>query len=208
MAAHASRWLDRARSRPAAVGAGVAMLMLASAIIVPAAGAPVATSAAMPPMASGVAAAVAQSSAVASTAAQAQAAAEEARLAVLTHYPCDGASITARFGQRGGWSSGYHTGTDFAAGTGTPVKAAMAGTVIFTGYNGAYGNQVQVEHADGTTTTYNHLSAITARRGQEVSGGSLLGKVGSTGRTSGPHLHFEVISPDGSFRDPIAWLNG
>jgi murein DD-endopeptidase MepM/ murein hydrolase activator NlpD len=208
MAVQASRLVDRARSRPVAVGAGVVGLMLASAMIVPAAGAPVATSAAMPPMGSGIAAAVAQSSAVASAAAEAQAAAEQARLAVLKFYPCDGASVTARYGQRGGWSSGYHTGTDFAAGTGTPVKAAMGGTVIATGYNGAYGNQVQVEHADGTVTTYNHLSSISARRGQEVSGGTVLGKVGSTGRTSGPHLHFEVISPDGSFRDPIAWLNG
>jgi murein DD-endopeptidase MepM/ murein hydrolase activator NlpD len=203
MAADAGRLTARLRSRPAAIAGGVGILMVASGFIVPAAGDP---RAAMPPMSRTVVEAVSRSSAAASAAAEAHAAAEQARRAAMKHEPVQGASVSARFGQRGGWSSGFHTGTDFAIGSGAAVVAAAPGTVVSTGYNGAYGNQIQIRHADGITTTYNHLSSIAVRTGQGVGGGDFIGRVGTTGRSTGPHLHFEVLAPDGGFRDPIAWL--
>lgn len=75
-----------------------------------------------------------------------------------------------------------------------PVKAAASGTVKFakTGWNGAFGNLVVIAHANGTQTFYAHLSKISVSIGQEVNQGSIIGNVGSTGRSTGPHLHFEV----------------
>jgi murein DD-endopeptidase MepM/ murein hydrolase activator NlpD len=117
-----------------------------------------------------------------------------------------GYNLTARFGNTGGyWSSGIHTGLDFAAPTGTPIKAAASGTVVSTGYKGAYGNQVVVNHGGGVKTTYSHLSSISVSPGQKVSTGDRLGGMGSTGNSTGSHLHFEV-KQNGKFVDPEAWL--
>ncbi|MDR7417261.1 MAG: peptidoglycan DD-metalloendopeptidase family protein, partial [Armatimonadota bacterium] len=85
-----------------------------------------------------------------------------------------------------------HTGVDIAAPWGSPVRAASPGTVIYTGWFGGYGKIVLVDHGGGVSTLYGHLSAILVSPGQRVPAGALLGRVGSTGYTTGPHLHFEV----------------
>ncbi len=85
-----------------------------------------------------------------------------------------------------------HTGIDLAASKGTTVKAAKAGKVIFTGWNGAYGQVVVLDHGGGISTMYAHLSSISVSVGQEVTQGKKVGAVGSTGWSTGPHLHFEV----------------
>jgi len=114
--------------------------------------------------------------------------------------------LTARFGQSGGlWSSGRHTGLDFAGRTGTDIKAAASGTVVKAGYDGAYGNCVEIKHANGWTTVYAHLSDIDVRKGQKVQTGDQIGDLGSTGNSTGPHLHFEVKKGE-TFVDPEAWL--
>jgi murein DD-endopeptidase MepM/ murein hydrolase activator NlpD len=89
---------------------------------------------------------------------------------------------------------GYN-GVDFGATTGTPVIAAASGTVIVTkfgGYNGGYGNYIAISHRNGTQTLYAHLSSVLVVQGQYVTEGDVIGKIGSTGRSTGPHLHFEV----------------
>jgi len=115
-------------------------------------------------------------------------------------------TLTARFGAGGGrWSSGRHTGLDFAAPTGTPVRAAMSGTVLSAGWDGAYGRRIEIRHADGTVTSYSHLSAMSVSAGTRVDGGQVIGAIGTTGNTSGAHLHFEVQRDD-RFVDPARWL--
>ena len=115
-------------------------------------------------------------------------------------------NLTARYGSGGGyWSSGVHTGLDFAAPSGTPVMAAASGTVVSTGYEGAYGNRVVIKHGNGVMTTYNHLSSVSVSPGTKVSTGDQIGRVGTTGNTTGSHLHFEVTQND-RFVNPEAWL--
>lgn len=97
--------------------------------------------------------------------------------------------ISSRFGPRGGR---LHAGLDIAAPTGTPIKASRAGTVILAGVAGGYGNAVYVDHGGNVITRYAHMSQITTRRGVRVGQGEEVGKVGSTGNSTGPHLHFEV----------------
>lgn len=94
-----------------------------------------------------------------------------------------------------------HTGMDFAAPTGSPVKSVLPGTVVRAGWFGSYGNFIEVEHSNGVRTRYAHLSAINVKQGAKVTAGALLGKVGSTGRSTGPHLHFEVVE-NGRVIDP------
>ena len=115
--------------------------------------------------------------------------------------------LSARYGQRGGiWSAGWHTGLDFRVKSGTPVVAAANGTVISSGWGGAYGYRIEVDHGNGYITTYNHLSKIVVSDGK-VAAGQEIGKSGSTGNTTGPHLHFEVTK-DGEFMNPSSWLWG
>ena len=91
---------------------------------------------------------------------------------------------SAHYGDSGSmWSTGYHTGEDYAAPIGTNVMAAASGTVVEAGSNGAYGNQVVIEHEDGYYTTYSHLSEIDVTVGQEVTAGDTIGAVGNTGNT-------------------------
>ncbi|MFB7342895.1 peptidoglycan DD-metalloendopeptidase family protein [Streptomyces hydrogenans] len=106
------------------------------------------------------------------------------------------------------WSSGYHTGADFIASSGTTVRAVGAGTVVSAGWSGAYGNEVVIKHADGNYSQYAHLSSLAVSAGQSVSGGQQIGLSGSTGNSTGPHLHFEIrTSPSyGSDVDPLAYL--
>ncbi|MEV1066779.1 transglycosylase family protein [Streptomyces sp. NPDC050263] len=106
------------------------------------------------------------------------------------------------------WSKGYHTGVDFPVPTGTSVKAVSAGKVVSAGWGGSFGYQVVIRHADGRYSQYAHLSAISVRDGQSVSGGQRIGRSGSTGNSTGPHLHFEVRTGPGfgSDVDPVAYL--
>ncbi|MFI5618889.1 peptidoglycan DD-metalloendopeptidase family protein [Streptomyces sp. NPDC051567] len=106
------------------------------------------------------------------------------------------------------WSSGYHTGVDFTASSGTTVKAVGAGTVVSAGWGGAYGNEVVVRHADGRYSQYAHLSVLSVSTGQSVTTGQRIGLSGSTGNSTGPHLHFEIrTGPSyGSDIDPLGYL--
>ncbi len=111
-----------------------------------------------------------------------------------------GGTVTDTFGApRPG--SRTHAGIDFAARTGTPVVAARAGRVIFAASSAGYGKRIDLDHGGGITTRYAHLSEISVRLGQNVAAGAVIGRVGSTGRSTGPHLHFE-IRRDGIAVDP------
>lgn len=85
-----------------------------------------------------------------------------------------------------------HTGIDIGAGSGSPIRAAAAGIVTFRGTMSGYGNVILIDHGGGTSTLYAHCSSLIAREGQQVTQGQLIARVGSTGRATGPHLHFEV----------------
>ncbi|MEI7033466.1 transglycosylase family protein [Streptomyces pratensis] len=110
--------------------------------------------------------------------------------------------------QAGSWSSGYHTGVDFPVPTGTPVKSVSSGRVVSAGWAGAYGYEVVIRHDDGRFSQYAHLSALHVRAGQSVSGGQRIARSGSTGNSTGPHLHFEIRTGPGygSDIDPLAYL--
>lgn len=123
--------------------------------------------------------------------------------------PLSGASLGTGYKVAGSmWSSGYHTGVDFAAATRTPLKAVGAGTVVSAGWGGAYGNQVVIQLADGYYAQYAHLSSLSVSSGQTVTAGQQIGLSGATGNVTGPHLHFEIrTTPDyGSDVDPVAYL--
>jgi murein DD-endopeptidase MepM/ murein hydrolase activator NlpD len=106
------------------------------------------------------------------------------------------------------WASGYHTGADFVAATGTPVRAIGPATVVQAGWGGSYGNSVILRMSDGMYVLYGHLSSIGVSAGQSVSAGKQLGLSGATGNVTGPHLHFEVRTTQnyGSDVDPVAYL--
>ncbi|MGW0581727.1 transglycosylase family protein, partial [Streptomyces sp. NPDC002920] len=122
--------------------------------------------------------------------------------------PVSAATGTPYHATGSSWSKGYHTGVDFPVPTGTSVKAVAAGTVVSAGWGGSFGYQVVVRHSDGRYTQYAHLSAISVRDGQSVGGGQRIGRSGSTGNSTGPHLHFEVRTGPGfgSDVDPVAYL--
>jgi murein DD-endopeptidase MepM/ murein hydrolase activator NlpD len=121
-------------------------------------------------------------------------------------------TVTSPFGSRKHPLTGVtklHTGVDFAATQGTQVYAAAAGKVVFAAMTSAYGNRIVIDHGtvDGKRleTTYSHLSGLQVAAGQTVAAGTPIGLVGSTGLSTGPHLHFEVIL-DGNYTDPVPWL--
>jgi murein DD-endopeptidase MepM/ murein hydrolase activator NlpD len=129
------------------------------------------------------------------------------QLGVITEPIESNYQLSARYGQRGGiWSGGWHTGLDFRVKTGTAVVAAANGTIISAGWEGSYGYRIQIDHGSGYITTYNHLSKVTYGSG-EVAAGQEIGKSGTSGNTTGPHLHFEVTK-DGEFINPSKWLWG
>jgi murein DD-endopeptidase MepM/ murein hydrolase activator NlpD len=101
---------------------------------------------------------------------------------------------------------GSHPGIDIAPPYGTPIGAAHSGVVTFVGWDDGYGMHVEVAQLDGYVTTYSHMSAFTVKVGQLVLAGQQLGNVGSTGDSTGPHLHFEVHLPNGQRTDPGIWL--
>ena len=114
--------------------------------------------------------------------------------------------ITARFGQSSGLWSSTHTGLDFAAPSGTPIRAVSGGTVTSTGYEGAYGNQTVITAQDGTEIWYCHQTSYDVSVGDVVHAGEIIGYVGSTGNSTGPHLHLEVRPGGGDPVDPYAAL--
>ncbi len=120
--------------------------------------------------------------------------------------PLSGYRLTARFGHSSSLWASTHTGLDFAAASGTTVVSVANGVVRSAGYDGSYGYKVAVAHEDGTETWYAHLSKITVSPGQKVVGGKQIGAVGSTGNSTGPHLHFEVRPGAGDPVDPYAAL--
>ncbi len=112
--------------------------------------------------------------------------------------------LTSRFGRR--WGR-MHKGIDIAGPVGTPINAAADGTVISAGWNsGGYGNLVELKHSDGTTTRYGHNSRISVSVGQTIRQGQQLAEMGSTGNSTGSHLHFEIRHTGGSAVNPIAHL--
>ena len=126
--------------------------------------------------------------------------------------PVPGAVIGAAFGQTGIWSR-YHTGLDFRAGYGTPIRAVKSGVVLFAGNKGDWaGNHVAVRHGDGRTTMSSHMSSMAVGSGQVVQAGQVIGYVGQTGRAFGAHLHFELYPAGVRFGDvynaidPQPWL--
>jgi murein DD-endopeptidase MepM/ murein hydrolase activator NlpD len=100
----------------------------------------------------------------------------------------------------------FHSGIDYAAPQRTKVLSAGAGVVTYVGQMSGYGNVVEVTHGNGLVTRYGHLSSFLAKEGQKVSTGTPIAKVGSTGRSTGPHLHFEVRRSDSAV-DPARYLN-
>ena len=123
-------------------------------------------------------------------------------------------------GRSSGWNGGYyagsgrwHGGIDYPVRTGTPVMAFEDGVVVRAGWDaGGFGNHVRVRHPNGLLSIYGHLSRVLARIGQTVTDGSIIGRSGSTGRSTGPHLHFEIRGPGGSgpysSLNPLAFLGG
>ena len=122
------------------------------------------------------------------------------------HLPTRGYHLTARFGQAGGRWVSNHTGLDFAAPTGTPIFAVATGVITETGWAGSYGNRTVETLPDGTELWYAHQSAIGVKVGQQVLGGQTIGAVGSTGNTTGPHVHLEVRPGGGDPVDPFQAL--
>ena len=102
--------------------------------------------------------------------------------------------ISSRFGVRSSIRSSAHTGLDIATSTGTPVAAAASGTVTFSGWKGSYGNLLVITHSNGIQTYYGHCNKLYVSAGQSVSAGQTVAAVGSTGNSTGPHLHFEIRS--------------
>jgi len=131
------------------------------------------------------------------------------RSSVPSIWPVHGA-VSAGFGERIDPLNGegaFHSGMDIAAPTGTEVMASADGMVLSAGPEAGYGNAILLDHGNGMTTKYGHLSEIDIVVGQEVKRGQIIGAVGSTGRTTGPHLHYEVHIHDAPV-NPATYLHG
>jgi murein DD-endopeptidase MepM/ murein hydrolase activator NlpD len=111
--------------------------------------------------------------------------------------------LTSNYGMR--WGR-MHEGIDIGASSGTPIYAAASGTVMYAGWEGGYGNLTVIDHGNGLATAYGHQSQLAVSNGQVVTRGQVIGYVGSTGHSTGPHLHFEV-RVNGSPNDPLSYLS-
>lgn len=122
--------------------------------------------------------------------------------------PVETYQLSAGFGSAGSHWAHRHTGQDFAVPIGTPVRAVGAGRVVRVSCGGAFGIEIVLEHPGGYYTQYGHLAAVAVDQGQQVLAGQWIGQSGTSGNSTGPHLHFEVrITPDmGSALDPLPWL--
>ena len=112
-------------------------------------------------------------------------------------YPLSSIHVSSGFGRRlhplsGCWA--HHDGVDYRANYGVPVYAVANGVISSAGWNGGYGNEVRIRHSSGYTTNYAHLSSIAVKHGQSVKRGQVIGRVGSSGVSTGAHLHFGMIS--------------
>ena len=114
--------------------------------------------------------------------------------------------ITSRFGVSSSIRSSYHTGLDIGASTGTPIAAAASGTVAFSGWKGSYGKMITIDHGNGVVTYYAHCNALYKNVGDVVQQGEIIAAVGSTGNSTGPHLHIEV-RVNGVAYNPIDYFN-
>ncbi|MFF3848577.1 M23 family metallopeptidase [Streptomyces sp. NPDC002328] len=122
--------------------------------------------------------------------------------------PVEGYALSASFGSGGERWVSRHTGQDFAVPIGTPVRAVGAGRVVRVSCGGAFGIEVVLEHADGYYTQYAHLAAVAVDQGDSVNAGQWIAQSGTSGNSTGPHLHFEArVTPEtGSAVDPVPWL--
>ncbi|WP_217142202.1 M23 family metallopeptidase [Streptomyces sp. AC627_RSS907] len=122
--------------------------------------------------------------------------------------PVENYELSAPFGRSGTRWANRHTGQDFAVPVGTPVRSVGTGRVVKVSCGGAFGIQVVVRHTGGYATQYAHLAALAVGQGDRVAPGQWIGQSGSTGNSTGPHLHFEVrATPAGSALDPVPWLS-
>lgn len=123
-------------------------------------------------------------------------------------FPADSTRTSSTFGMRGNPTGGgtqFHVGTDFPVPTGTPVKATESGTVTFAGVHSTGGNRIEVDHGNGVVTAYSHNSQLSVGVGQTVSQGDTIALAGSTGNSTGPHIHFEIKIND-KWVDPEYYL--
>ena len=126
-----------------------------------------------------------------------------------TYLPVSGLRLSSGFGMRKHPISGkyrMHKGLDFAGPSGTRVSAAGPGTVSYAARKGSYGNLVEIDHGNGIVTRYAHLRKISVKKGESLIAGEKVGEVGSTGASTGPHLHWEVRVLDKA-RDPQTFIN-
>lgn len=131
------------------------------------------------------------------------------KMMIPTQHPVIDGNLGSDFGWRidpinGG--SALHTGLDFQASTGTPIVAAAGGVVVTQEYHGAYGNMLEVDHGNDLITRYAHASRVIVKKGDLIKRGQKIAEVGTTGRSTGPHLHFEVLV-QGVPQDPQKFLN-
>nr|WP_246308820.1 M23 family metallopeptidase [Kineosphaera limosa] len=117
--------------------------------------------------------------------------------------PVAGTRQTSSFGPR--WGR-LHAGLDFAGPVGTRLKSLSSGVVTFAGKQGGYGNKVEIMLWDGSLVAYGHMDSIAVKQGQEVGPGHVVGRLGNTGHSTGPHLHLEVRPGGGDPIDPWPWL--
>ncbi|CCV06517.1 conserved hypothetical protein [Mesorhizobium metallidurans STM 2683] len=132
---------------------------------------------------------------------------KEARRLPLAN-PASGRSVTSPFGVRTDpilGTAALHSGMDFRAAIGVPAKVTAPGVVVKAGWNGGYGRMVEIDHGQGFTTRFAHLSEIGVRVGQKLDAGDVIGKTGNSGRSTGPHLHYEVRH-NGEAIDPLRFL--
>ncbi|WP_245958429.1 M23 family metallopeptidase [Pelagibacterium sediminicola] len=149
-----------------------------------------------------------EANAVASALARFQSARQTLMITPVQRPVAGNLSMSSNFGNRMDpflKRTAFHSGIDFRTPTGTPILAAAKGTVTYAGTNGGYGKMVDIDHGNGLVSRYAHMSAINVHEGQSIRGGERIGLAGSTGRSTGPHLHFEVRR-GGSAVDPSRFI--